>query len=211
MRQIQKTKDIIFDTAVQMFSEQGYDNVSTREIARAAEVNESTAYYYYKSKEAFLDEILSIFQRKLERYLITKDKVEQYLKTDTPRELLRRFLPHFKDAEAVFMLRAIRIVLMQQYTNPKAKKIVMDYLMEKATESVKGALDILIERGMIPTFDTEPVSIIWCDFLYSQGVKHGNSFFYGDTDQLKSNDFITYGNKLIDLVVTGKLSGTSSL
>lgn len=207
---MQKTKDMIFDTAVRMFSEQGYDNVSTREIARAAGVNESTAYYYYKNKEAFLEEILSVYQRKLERYLITKEQVETYLKTDTPRELLRRFLPHFKDAEAIFMLRVSRIVGMQQYANPKVKNLVMSQLMDKTEASIKGALDILIARGMVPAFDTEPASVLWCDFLYSQSVKHANLFFYGDTDQLKSSSFIAYGNALIDMAVTGKLPGAIS-
>lgn len=202
---MQKTKDIIFNTAVEMFSEQGYDNVSTRDIARTADVNESTAYYYYKSKEAFLDEILSVYQRKLERYLITKEKAEQYLKTDTPQALLRRFLQHFKDDEAVFMLRANRIVCMQQYTNQKAKDLVMLHLMDKTTKSIKGTLDLLMERGMIPVFDTKSFSVIWCDFLYSQAVRHANYYFYGETEQLKSSEFISYGNALIDMAVTGKL------
>jgi len=202
---MQKTKDIIFNTALEMFSEKGYDNISTREIARTAGVNESTAYYYYKSKEAILNDILSVYRQKLSRYLITKEQVEHYLLTDTPRELLRRFISHFKDSEAIFMVRANRIVSMQQYTNPVARDLVMDQLMDKTKASIKGALDILIERSMIPVFDTESISEIWCDFLYSQSVKHANRFFYGDTDQLKSGNFIAYGNVLIDMAVTGKL------
>lgn len=206
---MQKTKDIIFNTAVEMFSERGYDNISTREIARTAGINESTAYYYYKSKEALLDDILSVYRQKLERYLITKEQVEHYLITDTPRELLRRFFSYYKDSEAVFMVRSSRIVSMQQHTNPAAKDLVMDQLMDKTTASIKGALDILIERSMIPPFDTESISVIWCDFLYSQSVKHANQFFYGDTDQLKSSRFIAYGNALIDMAVTGKLPEAS--
>jgi len=202
---MQKTKDIIFNTALEMFSEKGYDNISTREIARTAGVNESTAYYYYKSKEAILNDILSVYRQKLSRYLITKEQVEHYLLTDTPRELLRRFISHFKDSEAIFMVRANRIVSMQQYTNPVAKDLVMDQLMDKTKASIKGALDILIERSLIPIFDTEPISEIWCDFLYSQSIKHANHFFYGDTDQLKSGSFIAYGNVLIDMAVTAKL------
>jgi len=204
---MQTTKDIIFNTAVELFSEKGYDNVSTREIARAADVNESTAYYYYKSKKALLDDILAVYQRKLERYLITRGRVERYLKTDTPRELLQRLLPHFKDEEAVFMLRANRIVCMAQHTNPKARDIVMDHLMDKTAKSIKDALDVLMEHGLIPVFDTKPFSVIWCDFMYSQGVKHANRYFYGETEQLRSGDFSSYGNALIDAALAGKLPG----
>jgi len=200
-----KTKDTIFGTAVEMFSEKGYDNISTREVARAAGVNESTAYYYYKSKEAILDDILTVYRRKLERYLITKEQVERYLKTETPREVLQRLLPFFKEEEGLFMLRANRIVCMQQHTNLKAKNLVMDYLMDKAAKSIKGALDILMERGLIPAFNTKPYAVIWCDFLYSQAVKHANQYFYGETDQPTSDDFIACGSALIDAALTGKL------
>lgn len=41
---MQTTKDIIFNKAARLFSEKGYDNVSTREAARATGVNESTAH-----------------------------------------------------------------------------------------------------------------------------------------------------------------------
>lgn len=208
MRHIQKTKDIIFDTAVRMFSEHGYSNISTREIARAADVNESTAYYYFKNKEAFLDEILEEFRRKLKRYLITKEQAEQYLKTDTPRELLERFIPRYKGPEALFMLRAQRIVCMEFFTNEKAKEIVMDQLLSDIAASFKGALDTLIDHGMIAAFDTEPISVIWADFLFSQSIVHLSSYIEGDMGKFNSHHALVYVNVLIDLVVTGKLTET---
>jgi len=51
------------------------------------------------------------------------------------------------------------------------------------------------------------LSAYFRDSFPSSGVvlKHANLFFYGDADQLKSNDFITHGNIPIDMVVIGKL------
>jgi len=205
--QMPKTKGNIFDTAVEMFAERGYDNVSMREITRMAGINESTAYYYYNSKESLLDEILSVYWKMLARYLITKEEVELYLETDTPRELLVRLFPSFQGEEAVFMQRANRIVCMQQYTNPRARDLVMDQLINKTTESIKDTLDILIERGLIPAFDTDSISFVWCNFLFAQSVKHANQFLNGDSEQLKISSFVAYGNALIDMAVTGRLPG----
>ncbi|MEH6305092.1 TetR family transcriptional regulator [Olivibacter sp. CPCC 100613] len=79
---------LIMDTALQLFSEKGYDKTSIRDIAHAAEVNIAMVSYYFGSKEKLLEALFkkhfTFITGKLESILYEKDstafeKVEQII------------------------------------------------------------------------------------------------------------------------------------
>ena len=51
------TKDLIITTALDLFSKQGFDGVSVRDIAKQVGVRESALYKHFKSKQEILDKI----------------------------------------------------------------------------------------------------------------------------------------------------------
>lgn len=53
-----KTKRKIFNTAVKLFAEKGYDNASTEEIAAVAGVAKGSLYYHFSKKEDIFDFML---------------------------------------------------------------------------------------------------------------------------------------------------------
>lgn len=52
------TKEKIIETSTELFSKNGFDSTSVDEIAREAGVNKALIYYYFKSKEDLLDQIV---------------------------------------------------------------------------------------------------------------------------------------------------------
>ncbi|MER5440520.1 TetR/AcrR family transcriptional regulator [Streptomyces sp. NPDC002790] len=50
-RKKQRTRQTLSETAVRLFMEKGYDNVSVAEVAAAAEVSKPTLFRYFASKE----------------------------------------------------------------------------------------------------------------------------------------------------------------
>src|ERR1041385_1313233 len=52
------TKERILDTAEKLFSEQGYDATSLRQIINEAGVNLAAIHYHFGSKEELLDELI---------------------------------------------------------------------------------------------------------------------------------------------------------
>jgi len=54
----QKTRELILDKAAQVFSHQGYQSASLREIAEAANMKAGSLYYHFSSKEALMVEVL---------------------------------------------------------------------------------------------------------------------------------------------------------
>ena len=53
-----KTKRKIFNTAIKLFAEKGYDNASTEEITAVAGVAKGSLYYHFQKKEDIFDMML---------------------------------------------------------------------------------------------------------------------------------------------------------
>jgi AcrR family transcriptional regulator len=60
-----KTRQIISDTARELFARRGFENVSVAEIARAAEVSETTVFNYFPTKEDLVFYGLEAFEQQL--------------------------------------------------------------------------------------------------------------------------------------------------
>lgn len=62
------TKEKIVETALDLFSQRGYDGVSVRDIARAVGIRESSLYNHFPGKRAIFDAIVDLCLRQSERY-----------------------------------------------------------------------------------------------------------------------------------------------
>ncbi len=59
------TKEKIFDAAVDLFAENGYDRVSVRDIARAVGLTEGAVYKHYSSKDEILESIFAYIEGRI--------------------------------------------------------------------------------------------------------------------------------------------------
>ena len=76
------TKELIVQSAKQLFATEGYHATSMSKIANACNKNKATLYHYYKSKEILYNEILAIYLHDLQanigrRTLPLPDAMEQ--------------------------------------------------------------------------------------------------------------------------------------
>ena len=53
--QREKTKQVIYDTALKLFTEHNYDEVKMTDIAKASGVAVGSIYYHFRNKEAIVD------------------------------------------------------------------------------------------------------------------------------------------------------------
>lgn len=100
-------KELLIRTASDLFAQKGYTETSIRDIGKAAKVNISLVYYYFKDKEEILYNII----HRSARDLIVILKEIQSNEPD-PLECLRKMI--------------IRQVLFSRETWQAAKLIVMD-------------------------------------------------------------------------------------
>jgi AcrR family transcriptional regulator len=66
-RKKQQTRQLLADTARRLFAERGFENVSVAEIARTADVSETTVFNYYPTKEDLVYSGLERFESELLR------------------------------------------------------------------------------------------------------------------------------------------------
>jgi AcrR family transcriptional regulator len=66
-RKKEQTRLLLADTARRLFAERGFENVSVAEIARAADVSETTVFNYYPTKEDLVYSGLERFESELLR------------------------------------------------------------------------------------------------------------------------------------------------
>jgi AcrR family transcriptional regulator len=64
-RKKHKTRQLIAATALELFTGRGFENVSVAEIARAAEVSETTVFNYFPTKEDLIYHGLEAFEDQL--------------------------------------------------------------------------------------------------------------------------------------------------
>ena len=58
-RRIQRQRKVILDAAAEQFAQKGYMATTTKDIARAVDIGESTLYGYFAGKQEILQEILN--------------------------------------------------------------------------------------------------------------------------------------------------------
>ena len=63
----EQTRRLIFETALALFREQGFDATTMQEVAERAGVAKSAAYYYFPSKEAIIQAYYEAVQNEQER------------------------------------------------------------------------------------------------------------------------------------------------
>jgi AcrR family transcriptional regulator len=64
-RKKQRTHDLIRETAVRLFMERGFEQVTVAEIARAADVSEATVFNYFPTKEDLVYGRMEAFEQEL--------------------------------------------------------------------------------------------------------------------------------------------------
>lgn len=121
-----KTKRRIFNTAIKMFSEKGYDNTSVEEITAIAGVAKGSLYYHFSKKEDIFDMLLK------EGFELLKNNIE--IKTKKCTTALEKI-------KAVILIQ-IKVIVKYEYflnvvfsqlwgeeeKNKKCKKAVFQYI-----------------------------------------------------------------------------------
>ncbi len=61
------TKERIFDVAIDLFAQKGFDAVSLREISESVGIKKPTLYHYFTSKDEILEKILEYPMKRMEK------------------------------------------------------------------------------------------------------------------------------------------------
>lgn len=155
-----ETKNKILDKATELFALKGFGAVSVRDIAKAVGIKMSTIYYYYESKEALVDDVLSRFEKGYRHYFdwlsgvnARADSLEELMKNMFNREFIEMLDP--------MGCLGISLVLKEQHNNESARRRVFELFYEHSIRLMQADFDGLVEKGVIPPSDTKTLAMIF--------------------------------------------------
>lgn len=147
-------RDRIVQSAIECFSEYGFDRSRMDDIAQRADLSKGTLYLYFKSKEdlfyAICENNLKVIKEQLSRMFATRKEnllydVEQFY--DNLQRLEK------KGDEKVFFE-----IVAESARNPKLQKILYEQ-RTKIFDVVKEYLDLQVQKGFFrKNIDTEAIA-----------------------------------------------------
>lgn len=148
------TKEKIIETALELFSQRGYDGVSVREIAKAVGIRESSIYNHFENKRAIFDGIVDFCLQQSETYFRRSalpfaegDDASVYkgIGMDRLQELIERtFLFFFDDP---WNQRFRRLLLLSQFADPRCRDIYRALYRDKCIQVQAYIFSALMDAG----------------------------------------------------------------
>jgi len=175
-----KTKERIFDAAIRLFAQNGFDATSMREIAEVVGIKKASMYSHFKSKDEILEKIMD--------YPTARIGVVGPQGVETEELILSMGLENFMTmASGVvtewmkdpYMEEIWRIICIELYHNQQIKKFYSKFI-ENAFSFWKSNFDLMLKHKLIKPSDPEILAIEYLSFF-------GNAFMdyfifrYGST------------------------------
>lgn len=168
------TKQLIIERALTLFSVDGYDGVSVRQIAAAVGIKESSLYKHYKNKQDIFDSIIKemkvryikaeeLFQMPVGE---TKEVAQAYF-TISQGELLSistKLFMFFLQDEFASQFR--RLLVIEQYKNKTAADTLKEFYLKAPLEFQSTLFDLLMKKGGFHKADPETVALHFYGPIY---------------------------------------------
>lgn len=118
----QEKKEKIKNVAIKLFSEKGYHNVSTNEIAKSASISIGTLYNYFSDKKAIYDELVG----DLYTQILNQITPEVLSPSDSPIVLIERYVNLIMEGHT-YMTNFQREITALSYQNAEFRKLDDNY------------------------------------------------------------------------------------
>jgi len=174
MSELSSTKEKIFDVFVEMTSTFGYENVTTRDIAKKIGINAASIYYHFESKEKILEFAYDYYLCHQFDNRIPIQKVKEQLETATVEEivpLLRYSFVSDDKKKYVRMVLITKIIYMRIFQDSIANSI----FSQLNADSVSYVVTILqhgIDIGRVSAdFDLETFANLLVGAMSMMGIQ----------------------------------------
>jgi AcrR family transcriptional regulator len=158
------TKEKIFDAAIDLFAEHGYDRVSVRDIARAVGITESAVYRHYTSKDAILESIFAYVEGRIFPQA-PEGSLDAMVEAMSFEEIIAS-VPRFMIADRN-LSRITRIMLIELYHNEKIGNYFRRELIERPIDETEVLFRKLLEHGKIRPCDPRTVATLFISLMVS--------------------------------------------
>ena len=134
------TEEKIFKTAIELFSQKGYNGVSIREITRVVGIKESSLYNHFQNKDDILTKIFNYFQTEMEKTSLSEEYLLEKISAIPVKEFWEKGLTNFQEkTQKPLMQKISKIVLLEMFRDERARDIALREFFtrqQKLTEKI---------------------------------------------------------------------------
>ncbi|MCL2774635.1 MAG: TetR/AcrR family transcriptional regulator [Oscillospiraceae bacterium] len=171
------TKEKIMRVAAKMFSERGYDKVTTREIAKVVGINSASIYYYFPSKEDILKSLYRFYNEELRKVCPDLNELLRLAETDLPYEVLMKSEFHYNDKDMREMLDQILVTAALRFCgDPESERFLRENIFDNIANILRPLLLRLIELKKIKSFDVDSFIKVMSYYCYSAAALNNSDF-----------------------------------
>jgi len=169
------TKERIFDIAIRLIAQNGFENVSMRDIANEAGIQAASIYNHFVGKEEILNSIYQYFKEYWMRRRNDASRMKTAIETGSALDVLTAFLDSALDSqEEKIVLRMVlipKILMMRIFNDPRANQFFLHDWFDTDMLYMKQWLGYAVEIGRLDKgFDIENYSIFFWRQLIMMAV-----------------------------------------
>jgi AcrR family transcriptional regulator len=187
-----KTRDIIIDKALDLFSIKGFNGSSVRDICREVGIKESSFYNHFINKEALKEAIFDMFQHAVLNTALTEATRDKLTDQYSLREMMTIGIENFISLWADNTMSKIwKFVSMEQYKNPLAGNLILDEDSRKIAGAA-ATFDMLQKKGKMKPCNSVEVAHLYMYSIRAQHLDYGLRLTHGhDAEPAKQAIYAT--------------------
>jgi len=172
------TKNKILRAAARLFCDKGYENVTTREIAKAVKINSASIYYHFPSKEDILRSLYHFYREQRHKKSPDFNELMKLAETKAPHEVLMQTEFHY-DEKIRKMLDQILVTATRGIgVDRKSDQFVKENIFE-LPKLLKPLLQKMVELGKIKPLNIDTFIHILTFYCFSSAALNNSPFRQG--------------------------------
>lgn len=167
------TKDKIFEAAVHLFSENGYNGASIRDIAKEVGIKESSIYNHFKGKDAILQAILEYQLDGFNSALAQGDQMNAFMDSFdnalsfwfAGAEAMMAHLPEFNETIA-------KILVNEMFINKDVRLHVLENQFGMQKKLIEALFAAMKQKGWLRDINIPKTAAQYVYLLYGMDIQH---------------------------------------
>ncbi len=149
-----ENKQRIMESALHLFSEKGFDQVSIEDISEMSDVPLSTMTHYYKTKEAIFNNLVDLLQTTYFEKVGSASRMTEI--PATLSDFVEMSMRRIRFTTSNQQIRKMRkLLIREQFRNEQIKRLATNHTYSSIIELNKYFIEKYIERGMLKNYDAD--------------------------------------------------------
>lgn len=152
-----KTKEKILFEALELFSNNGFEAVSMRDIGAKVGIRESSIYKHYSSKQDILDAIVKRAMEEIDNIFVELDVPNPNVNTSVSRYVDMKFEDIaalctdmiLKQRKNEIVAKFRKLLTIEQYRNEELRRIYIEVFMERQLKYNEKIFEYLLKLGVV--------------------------------------------------------------